>query len=351
MPNSCWQEAPSDVIFKIMEHCEGCDAFNFAMTCTDVMKDYKTFIANGAYRPLVAPNGHVSEPEHGRFFAEIPPDVVNLQHAINRCPPGVAMLLLPGAHVINQSLNLTNDVTLFGRGEASLELLGVDGGEDSIVHSTAKNAAIIGFVMRESALLRNMDNPTIVTAVIVDDGHLHIQSCNVEEMINGFVVREPSVVTLEACEMKALNFMRAWDSTITIVRCKIHVASDYGIIASGGRMTLTILDSEMCDGSDAIDISNGATLIMERTKILGCSRALVLRRINFHDSRIIDNKMWVDRNGITIVSSRNHARAWPRFSCIKGNEVVDDHGGVDVSSFVFASSDENEELDYYDNIN
>ena len=282
----------------------------------------------------------VGEPING-FFTVLRPGN-NIQHATDRCPPGESILLTPGVYTLKRGLKIVKAINIFGR-DATLELWGEDGETDAIIHSTA-DAAIIGVVMRESERLQDMHNPTMVTAFKVIGGSLHIQSCKVEEMIGGVFVNDANVTVVD-CEIKTLNIVTAYSAKVNIERCKLFSVCDYGIMASGPQTRLTIRDSQLFYGCDMIDITKGATLIMERNVVDGCNRALVLRRINFRESRIVDNKFCVYQHGITIVAPATRKNAWPRFACIKNNDCVHPDGHVIANAIVNAATDNNDFMD------
>ena len=70
----------------------------------------------------VGPGGHVLEPASGAFDVTVAPGE-DVQAAIDRCPAGGCVLLLPGTHegtlVLWACAN--KEVHVFGRGRATLE--------------------------------------------------------------------------------------------------------------------------------------------------------------------------------------------------------------------------------------
>ena len=117
----------------------------------------------------VAPDGSgaVREPASGAFNVTVPPGE-DVQAAMNRCPPGGSVLLLPGVHEGPLALPPGKVVHVFGRGLATLWT--ADG---NVLTSSAAAATVDGLIVRREA--GGEDD----YGVWICGGQLRLQACNI----------------------------------------------------------------------------------------------------------------------------------------------------------------------------
>ena len=140
------------------------------------------------YAPRIGPTGAVHEPASGAFDAAVAPGE-DLQAAVDRCPPGGCVLLLPGTHAGPLALGASKEVHLFGRGVARLVHSG-----GSVVTSTANQATLCGLVISQEGIVRGngdalnnieelVENVAAAGAphagIAVEAGVLRMQGCDV----------------------------------------------------------------------------------------------------------------------------------------------------------------------------
>ena len=131
-----------------------------------------------------------------------------LQAAVDRCPPGGSVLLLPGLHP--GSLLLTKDVHVFGRGAAEIR----SSNSAHVIVSVAPDAVIDGLILRSQPDLGH-ESPTIAdlavglaernwntcTCVEVVGGRLRMQACHIDRAIgDGVQVTARAEVEIVACQ-------------------------------------------------------------------------------------------------------------------------------------------------------
>ena len=93
----------------------------------------------------IGPGGLVREPAACTFDVTVPPGA-NVQAAVDRCPPGGCVLLLPGKHDGPLKLAADKEVHVFGRGLATLQSL-----TGEVVKSAANKATVDGLIVRQVA--------------------------------------------------------------------------------------------------------------------------------------------------------------------------------------------------------
>ena len=113
-------------------------------------------------------SGAVLEPASGAFDVTVAPDE-DVQAAVDRCPRGGCVLLLPGTHAGPLALTADKLVHVFGRGEATLRTA-----TGSVLQSSAAESTIDGLAMRRQIGLSNSDD-----GVWIRGGRLRLQACDV----------------------------------------------------------------------------------------------------------------------------------------------------------------------------
>ena len=115
----------------------------------------------------VAPDGSVREPASGAFDVVVPPGRP-VQAAVDRCPPGGSVLLLPGTHNGPLVLPPGKEVHVFGRGRATLWT--ADG---AVFTSSTASATLDGLLLRREA--GGGDDE----CVRIRCGRLRLQACDI----------------------------------------------------------------------------------------------------------------------------------------------------------------------------
>ena len=114
----------------------------------------------------VCRSGHVIEPASGAFDVTVAPGE-DVQAAVDRCPPGGCVLLLPGTHDGPLALTAVKEVHVFGRGRAKLRAA-----EGALVTSWAVKSTLDGLVIRRDAGGSGR-------GVWIRGGALRLQACDV----------------------------------------------------------------------------------------------------------------------------------------------------------------------------
>ena len=121
----------------------------------------------------VSRSGAVLEPASGTFDVTVAPGE-DMQAAVNRCPPGGCVLLLPGTHAGRFVLAAEKEVHVFGRGRATLRAAS----GKAVVTSEAAVATIDGLVIRREA--GNVSG----SGVWITGGALCMQACDITSAAN-----------------------------------------------------------------------------------------------------------------------------------------------------------------------
>ena len=133
-------------------------------------------------------SGTVLEPASGVFDATVAPGEV-VQAAIDRCPPGGSVLLLPGSHNATLFLPSNKDVHVFGRGRATLWTVAND-----VVKSTTAAATLAGLILR-----RQLGGGGGGNGVYIKGGRLRLQACDISSAVDACITIEggadPTVVS------------------------------------------------------------------------------------------------------------------------------------------------------------
>ena len=122
----------------------------------------------------VGPDGAVREPASGAFDVTVAPGE-NVQAAVDACPPGGSVLLLPGTH--DGPLVLTADkvVHVFGRGLATLRAA-----TGTVTSIEAETATLDGlFIRLEAGAVIQYDHD----CVWIRGGRTRMQACDVSSAV------------------------------------------------------------------------------------------------------------------------------------------------------------------------
>ena len=92
-----------------------------------------------------------------------------MQAAVDRCPSGGCVLLLPGAHDGPLVLSADQEVHVFGRGQATLWA-----SDGHVLTSSAVTATVDGLFVR-----RELGGDEHGCGVRIDGGELRVQSCDI----------------------------------------------------------------------------------------------------------------------------------------------------------------------------
>ena len=127
-------------------------------------------------------SGAVLEPASGAFDVTVAPGE-DVQAAVNRCPPGGSVMMLPGMHDGSLMLAAGQEVHVFARGLATLRAAA------GKVVTSAAVATVDGLVVRREA---GGVPPYVEDLVLVDEscvwikgGALRLQNCDVASAARG----------------------------------------------------------------------------------------------------------------------------------------------------------------------
>ena len=129
---------------------------------------------NSAVR--VGRSGAVLEPASGAFDMTVAPGE-NVQAAVDACPPGGSVLLLPGTHEGPLVLTAGKVVHVFGRGRATLRA-----STGAVVTSEADTSTMDGLVIRREAPHDDEEEEEEWgegDCVWIKGGRLRLQACDV----------------------------------------------------------------------------------------------------------------------------------------------------------------------------
>ena len=146
------------------------DAAALACTCTTAAAAYPESRWPRAVR--IGRSGAVCEPASGTFDVSIDPsrEAGALQAAVDGCPPGGCVLLLPGLHTGPLELAVDKKVHVFGQGRATMKTAA-----GSVIVSKAASSTIDGVNIQREASPAYSD----VGAVAIQSGGLRLQACDV----------------------------------------------------------------------------------------------------------------------------------------------------------------------------
>ena len=141
------------------------DAAALASTCAAAAAAYRE--SKWFRKVRIDSSGAVLEPASGTFDVTVAPGE-NVQAAVNRCPPGGSVLLLPGMHDGPLTLSAGREVHAFGRGRALMRA--ADG---TLLTSHAVTSTLDGLLLRHEKHIMNQG------AVWIRGGGLRVQACHV----------------------------------------------------------------------------------------------------------------------------------------------------------------------------
>ena len=116
----------------------------------------------------VGRSGAVREPASGAFDVTVAPGV-GVEAAVDACPPGGCVLLLPGTHEGPLVLTASKSVHVFGRGRAMLRA-----SEGSVLSSSATTSTVDGLIVR-----LGLGNDYDGCGVSISGGRLQLQACDI----------------------------------------------------------------------------------------------------------------------------------------------------------------------------
>ena len=128
------------------------------------------------HKVRIGRSGAVLEPASGAFDVTVAPGE-DVQAAVDACPPGGCVLLLPGTYDGPLVLPVGKVVHVFGRGRATLRAA-----LDTVVYSRAATSTLDGLVIRRKAG-GGVDD----YAVWIRGGGLRLQACDITCAINDCV--------------------------------------------------------------------------------------------------------------------------------------------------------------------
>ena len=152
------------------------DAAVLACTCTAAEAAY---VDSYHYRAVrIGRGGAVLEPANGAFNVTVAPGA-NVQAAVDACPRGGCVLLLPGTHAGPLVLTADQEVHVFGRGLATLSLHAASG---DLINSVAATSTIDGLILRYAPKEVFTEEDGVGDAaehgVRIGGGGLRLQNCD-----------------------------------------------------------------------------------------------------------------------------------------------------------------------------
>ena len=151
-------------------------------------------LSHGRTAITVAPDGTVREPASGAFDVTMAPGEL-VQAAVDRCPLGGSVLLLPGTHYGALWLPAGKEVHCFGRGLATLRTA-----TGTVVKSEATMATLDGLIVRCEAAGTGDSH-----GVWILEGRLRLQACDIASAAQDCVYIQGGDPVLAACRC-----VRAW---------------------------------------------------------------------------------------------------------------------------------------------
>ena len=129
----------------------------------------------------IGPGGLVLEPANGAFDVTVAPGA-NVQAAVDACPPGGCVLLLPGTYEGPLVLEADKEVHVFGRGRATLRTA-----VGHVLMSRAAKATFDGLVVRQDEIIEDHGDDLDLDVmfhgggcgVLIQGGALRLQACAV----------------------------------------------------------------------------------------------------------------------------------------------------------------------------
>ena len=159
-PTSCTPEPPP------LAPCR--DAAALASTCSAARAAFRESKWPRDRAVRVKRDGTVLEPASGAFDVVVAPGE-GVQAAVDACPPGGCVLLLPGSHKGPLFLFPGKVVHVFGRGRATLRTA-----SGTVVISAADKSTMDGIAVRREA-----GGDVSDSGMWIRGGQLHLQACDV----------------------------------------------------------------------------------------------------------------------------------------------------------------------------
>ena len=207
------------------------DAAALACVCVAAAAAYRGSAWRRAAR--IAPGGTVLEPATGTFDAVVAPGEP-VQEAVDGCPPGGCVLLLPGTHSGPLVLTADKAVHVFGRGRATLRV--VEG--TALISDAGEGASVDGI------LLRSMGGRGPGDALHISGGALRVQACDCCAASKGGSV----------C-------VRIAGGAPTLVGCRVHDSRHVGVWASGASARGRLVGCEVYgNAAGGVFMVGGASL-------------------------------------------------------------------------------------------
>ena len=240
------------------------DAAALACVCSNAKQAHTESAWPRAVR--VKRDGTRMEPASGVFFAAVSPGVgEDVQTAVDRCPRGGCVLLLPGVHAGPLMLAADKVVHVFGRGQATLSC-----SAGHVVTSFAEESSINGLILRREAdvapvidvdAVDEAPEPPVASddhTVWIRGGQLRMQACDVTNVLYACV----------SIETKA---------DPVLVACKIHDAGKSGLlfydVGTKGRVVDCIIMNIKQAG---IEIFEGADPVITGCKVHNCAEGVYI---------------------------------------------------------------------------
>ena len=147
------------------------DAASLACVCSVTAAAYRESRWPRAVR--TKRSGAVLEPVSGAFDVTVAPGE-GVQAAVDRCPPGGCVLLLPGTHDGPLVLAVDQEVHVFGRGRATLRAAA-----ETVFESKAALSTADGLLIRREAGAGDEDIVDDAACAWIKGGALRLQSCDI----------------------------------------------------------------------------------------------------------------------------------------------------------------------------
>ena len=220
----------------------------------------------------------------------------SVQNAINKCPKGGNIRLLPGLHKGPIFLDSHTEINIFGKCKA---LLYSDYG--SVITSNSNNSTIDGLLI----LTKKYKYDDDFYAININSGILNIQHCNIASFMAGSIIASGinTNVNIINCILHSGKTAGAYfnDGCNGCIRdCLIYDSLDNGIVIINNNLSkVSIIDNEIKNCSNnGILICNVSPLVQNNT-IYNCNIGI---SILDHNKAIIENnEIWnVNKFGIYI---------------------------------------------------
>lgn len=231
-----------------------------------------------------------SPPTNKQYVVSLdgPSDFRSVQQAIDAAALGDTIVLKPG--VYRETLVLNKSLTLIGDG--SRDDIVIESSYGNCLCSTAKDASLKGFSFRSNS----------ETAVVVTDGEILIEDCNMQANRHClFVEGNTATVRIQGCRIhdsvKGCGIRIVQHGTATIERCEVYQNAQSGIQVSEqghARILRSRLFENQLSGV-TVETGGEGDVTIEHCHIYGsCNSSGVLvvamSKVTIEDSRIYRNK-------------------------------------------------------------